>query len=110
MDLVRGFNLDLLARTNLVSMEEAVAWAMELCDALEHAHAQGIVHCDLKPANLLLDEHGSLRVTDFGLARSLTGHTEWAAEVEWTAPFMAPEQISPYPGPFPLPTSLSPVG
>jgi serine/threonine-protein kinase len=53
-----------------------------------------VVHCDLKPANLLLDEGGGIRVADFGLARSLSGETPWAAEVEGTASFMAPEQAS----------------
>ena len=110
MDLVSGSNLDLLARTNLVSVEEVISWAMELCNALEHAHAQGIVHCDLKPANLLLDEHGRLRVTDFGLARSLTGQTAWAAEVEGTAPFMAPEQVSRYWGPIGIQTDVYGIG
>ena len=65
-----------------------------VADALAHAHERGVVHCDLKPANLLLDGGGSIRVTDFGLARSLAGETPWAAEVEGTVPFMAPEQAS----------------
>jgi serine/threonine protein kinase len=43
---------------------------------------------------VLLHPDGSIRVTDFGLARSLFGTTPWAAEVEGTGPFMAPEQIS----------------
>ena len=94
MDLVAGPNLDLLGRTRRISAEEAIRWAIETCDALEHAHRRGIIHCDLKPANLLLDTDGKIRVTDFGLARSLTGDTPWTAEVEGTAPFMAPEQAS----------------
>jgi tRNA A-37 threonylcarbamoyl transferase component Bud32 len=110
MELVTGSNLDLLARSNVISVEDAISWAMELCNALEHAHAQGIVHCDLKSANLLLDEHGRLRVTDFGLARSLTGQTAWAAEVEGTAPFMAPEQISRYWGPIGIRTDVYGIG
>lgn len=110
MDLVAGSNLDLLARTNLVSVEEAIQWTMELCNALEYAHGRGIVHCDLKPANLLLGEQGRLRVTDFGLARSLTGQTAWAAEVEGTAPFMAPEQVSRYWGPIGIRTDDYGIG
>jgi eukaryotic-like serine/threonine-protein kinase len=94
MDLVAGSNLALVGRTRLISVEEAIRWTLETCDALEHAHARGIIHCDLKPANLVLDEDGSIRVTDFGLARSLTEHMHWTAEVEGTAPFMAPEQAS----------------
>jgi eukaryotic-like serine/threonine-protein kinase len=94
MDLVAGSNLALVGRTRLISVEEAIQWTMETCDALEHAHARGIIHCDLKPANLVLDKDGSIRVTDFGLARSLTEQMHWTAEVEGTAPFMAPEQAS----------------
>ena len=94
MDLVAGPDLARIAARRAIAVGEAVRWAMETCDALGHAHERGIVHCDLKPANLLLDEGGRLRVTDFGLARSLAEDTAWAAEVEGTAPFMAPEQAS----------------
>ncbi len=94
MDLVTGPNLAQLNRQEEVSVDEAVRWALDTCDALAHAHEQGIVHCDLKPANLLLDESGKIRVTDFGLARSLIEETPRIAEVEGTAPFMAPEQAS----------------
>jgi serine/threonine-protein kinase len=94
MELVGGPNLDRLSKSRPVSVAEAIDWASQTCSALEHAHAQGIVHCDLKPANLLLDRNGMIRVTDFGLARSLTEKAPWTALVEGTAPFMAPEQVS----------------
>jgi serine/threonine-protein kinase len=74
--------------------EEAIGWSIAICDALEHAHSRGIIHCDLKPSNLLLDHGGRLRVTDFGLSRSLTEEAPWNAEAEGTAPYMAPEQAS----------------
>ena len=73
-------------------------------------HEQGIVHCDLKPANLLLDDCGRIRVTDFGLARSLAGDTPWTAEVEGTAPFMAPEQASRCWGPIDRRTDVYGIG
>jgi eukaryotic-like serine/threonine-protein kinase len=94
MELVAGSNLDQIIKARTISVDEARDWAIQICQALEHAHHRGIIHCDLKPANILLDEGGRIRVTDFGLARSLTGHTPWTAEVEGTAPFMAPEQAS----------------
>jgi eukaryotic-like serine/threonine-protein kinase len=84
--------------------------ATETCDALGHAHERWIVHCDLKPANLLLDEGGRIRVTDFGLARFLAEETPWAAEVEGTAPFMAPEQASRCWGPIDRRTDVYGVG
>jgi serine/threonine protein kinase len=94
MDLVHGPNLADLGKTRAVSVSKAIRWAIETCSALELAHTKGVVHCDLKPANLLLAEDGGIRVTDFGMARSLSGLTPWAAEIEGTGPFMAPEQVS----------------
>ncbi len=94
MDLVNGQDLDLVGRTRRIVVSEAIRWTIETCHALEHAHARGIIHCDLKPANLVLDGERSVRVTDFGLARSRDEDWQWTAEIEGTAPFMAPEQVS----------------
>ncbi len=94
MDLVEGPNLADLGKRRVIRVDESIRWVVQLCSALEHAHSRGVIHCDLKPANPLIDEAGRVRVTDFGLARSLSGETPWAAEVEGTGPFMAPEQIS----------------
>ena len=110
MDLVPGVNLAEHGRQRTIAVEEVVRWAIAICDALEHAHERGVVHCDLKPANLLLDKGGTIRVTDFGLARSLAGDTLWAAEVEGTAPFMAPEQASRAWGPIDRRTDVYGVG
>ncbi|MDG3007237.1 serine/threonine-protein kinase [Paludisphaera mucosa] len=94
MELVLGGDLSRHSRERRIPEDEAVRWAMEICEALAHAHERGVVHCDLKPANILIDVGGRIRVTDFGLARSLAGESLGAAEVEGTAPFMAPEQAS----------------
>jgi RNA polymerase sigma factor (sigma-70 family) len=110
MDLVTGPDLAEVARTRPVFVQQAIRWAIETCDALDHAHTKGIIHCDLKPANLLLDGAGRIRVTDFGLARSLTEHTPWVAEVEGTAPFMAPEQACRHWGPIGVPTDVYGLG
>jgi serine/threonine-protein kinase len=94
MELVSGPNLAVVGRTRAISVIEALQWTIETCTALEHAHAVGIIHCDLKPANLLLERNGSIRVTDFGLSRTLSEQAPWTCELEGTAPFMAPEQAS----------------
>jgi serine/threonine protein kinase len=93
MDLVRGPNLAELANCREISITEAIRWTIETCCALEHAHSRGVIHCDLKPANLLHGEDGGIRLTDFGLARSLCGGKPQAAKIEGTGPFMAPEQV-----------------
>ncbi len=96
MDLIDGPDLQRLVGSRTIAIAEAIRWTVEACAALEHAHDMGIIHCDLKPANLLLDATRGIRVTDFGVARSLSGNTPGTAEIEGTAPFMAPEQVSRY--------------
>ena len=110
MDLVHGPNLAEVAQRRTIIPGEVVRWGIELCEAIEYAHGQGVGHCDLKPANLLLDETGSIRVTDFGLARSLLGVTPRGAGLEGTAPFMAPEQVSPRWGPIDQRTDIYGIG
>src|SRR6059036_1043803 len=71
----------------------AVRWLDEAASALDHAHRAGIVHRDVKPANLLLDANGRLAVGDFGIARMATdsGVTS-SGTVLGTAAYISPEQ------------------
>ena len=94
MERVAGANLDASLRAGPIPWRQALGWMSQVCDGLGHAHARGIVHCDLKPANLLLDAEGTVRLTDFGLARVLNEPPSWATGIEGPAPFMAPEQAS----------------
>jgi DNA-directed RNA polymerase specialized sigma24 family protein/tRNA A-37 threonylcarbamoyl transferase component Bud32 len=89
MDLVEGSDL---ARQPRPPVGEALRWVAEAADAIDHAHRMGVVHCDLKPSNLLLSADGHVLVSDFGLARLLA---EGDAPCGGTAGFMAPEQFDP---------------
>jgi tRNA A-37 threonylcarbamoyl transferase component Bud32 len=110
MDLVNGLDLARVVARRAIAVNEALRWISTVCEAIEHAHEMGIVHCDLKPANLLLDDNGQIRVTDFGLARSNSEETPWASEIEGTAPFMAPEQASESWGPIDARTDVYGIG
>jgi len=99
MDFVDGADLSTHLGVEPISIQGAVGWTMQACQAIEHAHRRGIVHCDLKPGNLLLDGDGNVRVTDFGLARSMDEDSRTFDRIEGTAAYMAPEQVSPWWGP-----------
>jgi serine/threonine-protein kinase len=75
---------------------EALSIASRLCDALEHLHAHGVVHYDVKPANVMLSADGSIRVIDFGLAHDLvTGRFSFTGPPPaiGSSGYVAPEQI-----------------
>lgn len=110
MQLIDGFDLSRRLTLGPVSVVDAVRWIIQACAAIEHAHERGVVHCDLKPANLLLDAFGSVRVTDFGLARSVYGEPGGVERIEGTAAFMAPEQISGWWGPISPRTDVYGIG
>jgi eukaryotic-like serine/threonine-protein kinase len=93
-ELVDGESLARRLRRGAMTPVEALAIAERLCDALASAHARGIVHCDVKPANVLLTSDGGLKVGDFGVARLAGGGTsqQVSATVAGTPRYMAPEQ------------------
>jgi len=86
----------ILSSGRTLSPSQMLMVSLEACRALDHAHRQGIVHRDVKPANLLFGQDGRLRVADFGLAEALTGVASrelyGGGGVIGTARYASPEQ------------------
>ncbi|MGW0600476.1 serine/threonine-protein kinase [Streptomyces sp. NPDC002776] len=94
MELVRGTTLRRRITEAPLAPAAACRIGAALASALAHVHRAGVVHRDVKPANILLDEEGAPHLTDFGISRLLgtTAHTVTGALVG-TAAYMAPEQV-----------------
>ena len=100
LELVRGVPITAHAQRARLDLRERLALMAEVCDAVVHSHAQGVIHRDLKPGNVLVDEQGRPRVLDFGVARlsdpdleRTTLHTG-TGNVIGTLQYMSPEQAS----------------
>jgi len=97
MEYVQGENLaDRLARTGRLAPTEAAGLMSGICDALAHAHSAGILHRDVKPANVLVDARSRAKLADFGIARAggsgdtaLTGTGQFIGTVQYLAPEIA---------------------
>jgi serine/threonine protein phosphatase PrpC len=97
MEYVKGQTLDRLMQTvGLLPISDTLKIASRICDALQYMHDHGVIHRDLKPSNIMLCDDGSLRIMDFGIAK-----TEAMRRITFggfsptmgTPDYMAPEQI-----------------
>lgn len=96
-ELVSGRSLYSLAQQRApegLTIEEIQRIGGQICDALQHAHDHGIVHRDLKTENVLLAADGTVKLSDFGLARSLASNMMGEGSLAGTVFYMAPEVIS----------------
>ncbi|HEV3473701.1 MAG TPA: protein kinase, partial [Actinomycetota bacterium] len=99
MELVRGRDLDrVLADEGALAPERARHIATKVCDALGHAHGAGVIHRDVKPANVIVTQDEGVKVTDFGIARVADDAAMTASgTVLGTAQYISPEQASDHP-------------
>jgi len=94
MEYVEGETLgEIVRRKAPYAMTKRLHWIEELCGGLAYAHRQGVVHRDVKPANLMLDNEGALKILDFGLARREASKFTQTQTIIGTPNYMSPEQI-----------------
>jgi TolB-like protein/Tfp pilus assembly protein PilF len=105
MELVEGESLAARLSTGPLPPEQVLRYGEQVAEALEHAHSRGVVHRDLKCANVVITPEGRAKVLDFGLAGRLRGETdgeastqsmesaELSGKIAGTLPYMAPEQL-----------------
>jgi eukaryotic-like serine/threonine-protein kinase len=99
MEYIDGPPLNAFARTRGLTTDQKLELLARVCDAVHHAHQRGVIHRDLKPGNILVDEHGQPKILDFGVARAadvdlrvVTLQTT-VGQLIGTLPYMSPEQV-----------------
>ncbi len=93
MEYVRGKTLrDMVAERGPLPAHQAARLVAQVAAALDAAHEAGVIHCDVKPANVIVDDNGVAKLTDFGIARAARGPREH--ELIGTARYIAPERVA----------------
>lgn len=94
MEYVEGTNLkDIIRNFGPLDEDQVLRMGIELCEGLEHAHENGLIHCDIKPHNILVTDKGNVKVTDFGISRACTSDTiTYNGSMVGSVHYFSPEQ------------------
>ena len=93
MELIDGITLkQYMEKKGTLNWKETLHFAMQIAKALEHAHGRGIVHRDIKPHNVMVLKNGSVKVTDFGIARLMSQSNTLTKEALGSVHYISPEQ------------------
>ncbi|QUE85695.1 Stk1 family PASTA domain-containing Ser/Thr kinase [Exiguobacterium alkaliphilum] len=93
MEHVDGMTLKQYLQEEYISVEEALRIMGQICDAIDHAHANRIIHRDIKPQNMMIDQNGNVKVTDFGIAVAMSNATlTHTMSVLGSVHYFSPEQ------------------
>lgn len=94
MEYLQGKDLELYCeKQNLLPLMKVLEVVYQVADALEYAHTMGVIHRDIKPANIMLLNSGSVKVTDFGIAKAVSSSRTKTGVILGTPNYMSPEQI-----------------
>ena len=95
MELIDGITLkQYMEKKGVLNWKETLHFAIQIAKALEHAHGRGIVHRDIKPHNVMVLKNGSVKVTDFGIARAMSKGSTLTKEALGSVHYISPEQAS----------------
>ncbi len=93
MELIDGITLkQYMEKKGTLNWKETLHFGMQIAKALEHAHSRGIVHRDIKPHNVMVLKNGSVKVTDFGIARIMSKSNTLTKEALGSVHYISPEQ------------------
>jgi serine/threonine-protein kinase len=95
MEVLDGKDLkEWCRKDNLLPVKQVLEIVADVADALDYAHSQDVVHRDIKPANIMMQKDGTVKVTDFGIARITTSSKTQTGVLLGTPNYMSPEQIT----------------
>lgn len=98
MELIEGRPIDAYCRDEVLDLQARLDLFLDVCAAVRHAHARLVVHTDLKPSNVLVDDEGHVHLLDFGIAKLMDdpasdGSTTWTLLRPMTPAYASPEQV-----------------